>query len=217
MKGRRRLKRPCGRTLLLLWVVIGLSQGIHAEENEGRIRNRLAREELQLARTPALYFVIALESGTIALKSRGMTLREWKIVGLQTWGDPPRPVALTLQKKSALFPPKRTKIKPAANEEEAAAFEPDALELKDMPSRFSLFLSDGMRIYVRGRTSGFFPRLGAIGHFFSWYVWAPMSNLFFEARKKPFAALDIKLAGKEDAQALYWAFPDGIKGLVYPF
>jgi hypothetical protein len=212
----KRIQRPRLRSGLLLCIIIGLSQGLHSQEIGGLIENRLAKEELQLARTPSLYFIISLKSGTISLKSRGMTLQEWRMAGLHAWGDPPRPIALTLQKKSALFPPKRTKIKPAADEEEAAAYEPDALELKDMPSRFSLFMSGGMRIYVRSGASGFFPRLGTLGHFFAWYVWAPVSNLFSEIRKRPFAAFDIKLADKEDAQALYWAFPDGIKGLISP-
>ena len=211
-----RKKRSGLLVLILFWAIGGLAAGIHAGESGELIRNRLAKEELKLAGSPSLYFIIALKSGTISLKSRGMTLREWKISGLHAWGDPPRPTALTIRKKSALFPPKRTKIKPAANEEEAAAYEPDALELKDMPSRFSLFLSDGMRIYVRAGVNGSVPRLGTIGHFFAWHVWAPMSNLFSELRNKPFSALDIRLADKEDVQALYWAFPDGIKGLVYP-
>jgi hypothetical protein len=210
-------KKRSGLLVLILFCAIsGLTPGIHAGESGELIRNRLAKEELKLAGTPSLYFIIALQSETISLKSRGVTLREWKISGLRAWGDPPRPTALTILKKSALFPPKRTKIKPAANEAEAAAYEPDALELKDMPSRFSLFLSDGMRIYVRAGVDGFVPRLGTVGHFFAWYVWAPMSNLFSDLRNKPYSALDIKLADKKDVQALYWAFPDGIKGLVYP-
>jgi hypothetical protein len=201
---------------LLLFIVIGLSRGVLAQEKGPLIQNRLVKEELQLARTPSLYFIIYLKSKMIALKSRGMTLREWKIDGLHRWGDPPPPEAMTLQKKSTLFPPKRTKIKPAASEEEAAAFEPDALELKDMPSRFTLFLNDGMQIYVRARARGFLPHLGSVGHFFAWYVWAPMTSLFFEIRNKPHAALDITLAEKEDVRALYWAFHDGLKGLIYP-
>ncbi len=201
---------------LLLFIVIGLSGGGLAQEKDPLIQNRLAKEELQLARTPSLYFIIYLKSKTIALKSRGMPLREWKIDSLHRWGDPPPPEAMTLQKKSTLFPPKRTKIKPAASEEEAAAFEPDALELKDMPSRFTVFLSDGMQIYVRARARGFLPRLGSIGHFFAWYVWAPMTNLYSAIRKKPQAALDIVLAENEDSRALYWAFHDGLKGLIYP-
>ncbi len=212
----RRAGRRLPRTVLPLIIALGLSQGIIAQEKAPVIQNRLAREELELAKSPSLYFIFYLKSKTIALKSRGMTLREWKVDRFRAWGDPPPPEALTLRKKSTLFPPKRTKIKPAANEEEAAAYEPEALELKDMPSRFTLYMSGGMRVYVRTGARGLLPRLGSIGHFLSWYVWAPITNLSFEIRKKRYAALEVMLAGKQDAQALYWAFADGLEGLIYP-
>lgn len=213
------LKKNSQRRLLkalALAIIISSSPGILAQEKTLLIQNRLAKEELQLARTPSLYFVAYLKSGVIVLKSRGMILREWKIDKQAAWGDPPPPGPLTLQKKSTLFPPKRTKIKPAASEEEAAAFEPDALELRDMPSRFTLFMSGGVQIQVRAKAEGIFPRLGNLGHFLSWYIRAPLTNLSCELRKKPFWALEIKLTNKLDAQALYWAFPDGLKGLLYP-
>jgi hypothetical protein len=85
-----------------------------------------------------------------------------------------------------------------------------------MPSRFALFLSGGLRIHIRPKARGFFPRLGGLGHFVSWYVWSPLTNLFSKMRKKPFGALDIMLTDKESAQAIYWTFPEGLKGLIYP-
>lgn len=204
------------RGALSLVVFFGLAHSLCAQAEAPIIENRLAREEFQLARTPSLYFIIYLKTGKIFLKSRGMILREWEVVSYRVWGGPLSPESVTLQKKSTLFPPKRTRIKPAENEEEAAVFEPDALELKDMPSRFSLFLTGGTRIYIRPKARGFFPRLGNIGHLFAWYVGAPLTNLTFELRKKPFAAIEVVLPQKEDAQALYWAFPEGVKGLIYP-
>lgn len=201
---------------LSLIVFSGLAHGLYAQAEAPFVENRLVREELKLARTPSLYFVIYLKTGKIFLKSRGMILREWEVLSYHVWGGPLSAEAVTLRKKSTLFPPKRTKIKPAESEEEAAVFEPDALELRDMPSRFSLFLTNGTRVYVRPKAKGFFPRLGNIGHLFAWYVWAPLTNLTFELRKRPFAAFEIVLPQKEDVQALYWAFPDGIKGLIYP-
>ena len=206
-------KRIGGLLSLMMFVV--LVQGLRAQDQVFLIENRLAREELQLARTPSLYFIVNLKTGTISLKSRGMILQEWKIESWHSWGGALSPDALTLQKKSTLFPPKRTRIKPAAGEEDAV-FEPDALELKDMPSRFSLFMTGGLRIYVRPKADGFLPRLGNFGPFLAWYVGAPLLNLSSELRKKPFAALEIVLFKKEDCRALYWAFPDGVKGLVYP-
>ncbi|MGB7294080.1 MAG: hypothetical protein WBC70_00690 [Candidatus Aminicenantales bacterium] len=212
---RRARQRRLGRALIFI-VAIGLFHGGFAQEKVPLIQNRLAKEELQLAGSRSLYFIIYLQTGVLALKSRGLILREWRIEKHNSWGDSPPLESVTLQKKSTLFPPKRTRIKPAANEEEAAAFEPEALELKDMPARFTLYLRAGMRIYVRAKADGFFPRLGNLGHFFAWYVWAPLTNLSSELRKKPSAALQIILLHKEDAQSLYWALPDGIKGLIYP-
>lgn len=214
-ESRRAGQRRLGRALICI-IACGLFHGGLAQEKNLLIQNRLAKEELQLAGSPSLYFVIYLETGMIILKSRGLTLQEWKIEKHNSWGDAPPLESVTLQKKSTLFPPRRTRIKPPDNEEEAAAFELDALELKDMPARFTLYLGEGMRIYVRAKADGFFPRLGNIGHFFAWYVWAPMTNLSSELRQKPFAALQIVLSHKEDAQSLYWALPDGIKGLIYP-
>ena len=216
MTGSRRGRRLGAPWAAVLVFAASLFQGVQAQEITPLIQNRLAKEELQLARSPSLYFIIYLRTGVVALKSRGMVLQEWKIDKDNSWGDPPPPESVTLQKKSTLFPPKRTRIKPAKSEEEAAAFEPDALEIKDMPSRFTLYLSEGMRIYVRARADGFFPRLGNMGHFFAWYVGAPLTNLYSELRNKPFAALRVVLLRKEDAQSLYWALPDGIRGLIYP-
>jgi hypothetical protein len=214
---------PFGRTIrgwgfraLLVFCLLYSSFPAWAGDQTASLQNRLAKEELLLAKSPALYFIVYLKSKAIALKSRGMILQEWKVQSLHAWGDAPPLGALTLAKKSTLFPPKRTKIKPAANEEDAATFELDALELKDMPARFTLFLSGGIRILVRPKARGFFPRLGNFGHLIAWNLWVPLKNLSFRLRKKPFAAIDIKLEKKADGQALYWALPDGVKGLVFP-
>jgi hypothetical protein len=122
-----------------------------------------------------------------------------------------------LEKKTTLNPPQRTKIKPAATEEEAAAFELEALELKDMPSRFTLFLTGNIRISIRTKPSGLLPRLRDLGHIVAWNLGVPLNNLAFRLKNRPFGAIDIKLEKKEDGQSLYWALPDGIKGLVFPF
>jgi hypothetical protein len=201
--------------LLLLTVsrVIGWAQPKPSPAEE----NRLLKEELVLAKTPSLYFLIFLKSKTIALKSRGIILQEWKIESLHHWGDILPLGALTIEKKSTLFPPKRTKIEPGPEPENTSTtFELDALELKDMPSSFVIFLEQGIRLYVRPKPEKFIPRIGSIGHFFAWYVWVPVRNLGCRIKKKPYSAIDIKLSKKEDAQSLYWTLADGLKGLIYP-
>ena len=196
--------------------VLALSLPVWGVDQTTSLQNRLAQEEIVLAKTPSLYFIVYLKSKVIALRSRGMTLQEWKVQSIHAWGEAPPLSALTLVKKSTLFPPKRAKIKPAAKEEEAATFELEALELKDMPSRFTLFLSGGIGLSIRPMARGLFPSLGNFGHVLAWNLWVPLRNLSFRVRKKPFAAIDIKLEKKEDGQAVYWALPDGVKGLVFP-
>jgi hypothetical protein len=199
---------------LAVFVVLSSSLAAQNEDQRPFLENRLAKEELLLAKTPTLYFIVYLKSKTVVLKSRGMNLQEWKIRSVHTWGDALPLSALSLEKKSTL--PKRTKIQPAAPEEDPTKFELDALELKDMPSRFTLFLSGGIRVQVRPKAKGFFPRLGNFGHFIAWNVWMPLKNLSHRMKKRPFSAIDLKLEKKEDGQAIFWAFPDGIKGLVFP-
>jgi hypothetical protein len=201
---------------LVVFCLLWISLPARGDDRTVYFEKTLAKEELLLARTPSLYFIVYVKSKTIALRSRGMTLQEWKVKGVHAWGKEAPLDALTLEKKSTLFPPKRAKIKPAANEGEDATFELEALELKDMPSRFTLFLSRGVRVYVRSQARGFFPRLGNLGHLLAWNLWVPLKNLSFRLIKKPFGAIDIKLEKKEDSQAVYWAFHDGIKGLIFP-
>ena len=211
-----RMMGGCGFRVLAVVCVLSSSVPAWGADQTASFENRLAKEELVLAKTPSLYFIVYLKSKMIALRSRGMTLHKWEVESIRVWGDAPPLSALTLEKKSTLFPPKRAKIKPAAKEEEAATFELETLELKDMPSRFTLFLSGGIRVFVRRNAGGFFPRLGNLGHLIVWNLWLPLKNLSFELKKKPFAAIDIRLEKKEDGQAIYWALPDGVKGLVFP-
>ena len=83
-----------------------------------------------------------------------------------------------------------------------------------MPSKFTLFLSGGIRIYSAPRQKAFSPawqlrlfrRLEHLG---------PPGEPFVQDEKEAFAAIDIKLEKKEDGQAVFWAFPDGTKGLGF--
>ena len=198
------------------------------------LEDRFLREDLDLAKTSSLYFVIHLKSRTMSLRAGGLTLKEWKIAGLRRWG-PPQPFdPLAIEKKSTLFPPKRTEIIPTTEEqaEQAQAEaekadkkkkeqptqppELEALELKDMPSSFTLFMSDGTRVYFRPRAKKFLTRMGSFGHSLSWYSWVPLKNLWFRLKKKPFSAIDIKLEAAEDCESTYWSLTEGAKGLIFP-
>jgi hypothetical protein len=177
--------------------------------------NKRLKEELSLAKLPALYFILDLEGKKISLRSRGMVLQQWTIESVHSWGQQPALGVLTVTKKSALFAPKRKKITPGEAEQQGDKFELDALELKDMPSSYAFYLDKGIYLYFRAKPERFISRVGNIGHFFVWYLWVPLRNLAFEIKKKPFTAIDVKLSSKEDSQGIYWSFSEGIKGLFF--
>jgi hypothetical protein len=198
------------------------------------LQDRFLREDLALAKSSSLYFVIQLKSGTMSLRAGGVTLKEWKVVGVRLWGGPHPLEPLTIEKKSTLFPPKRTEIKPATEEEEEQAQaqaakagqktedekpktpELEALELKDMPASFMLLMSDSTRVYFRPKAHKFLSRVASFGHSLSWYLWVPLKNLWLRLNKKPFSAIDIKLESPEDCQSIYWSLAEGAKGLIFP-
>jgi hypothetical protein len=203
------------KLLLVLWIILAAVVGFADEYSELARKNRLLKEEFALAKNPGLYFIFDLKNKQILLKARGILLEEWKIEKLQRWGDPPPLGALTLEKKSALFPPRRAKIKPA-DEEAGDTFELDALELKDMPSAFTLYMDRGISVYVSPKPQSFLSRTANLGHSLVWYLGVPLKNLWLELRKKSFAAIEVRLTDTEKARALYWALADGTKGIILP-
>jgi hypothetical protein len=201
---------------ILLLTMLSFSLPVYGEKSQSlELKNKLLKEELALARTSSSYFIIDLQARVVQLKACGLTLREWKIDGLRRWGDPVPLQTVTLEKKSALFAPERKKIKPGANQE-GGNFELDVLELKDMPSSFSLYMDRGLYVYIRPRPDNLLSRAWEIGRFLRWYSWIPLKNLWFEVRKKPLTALDIRVSNKREVKSLYWALIEGFKGLIYP-
>lgn len=201
------------------------------------LQDRFLREDLALAKASSLYFVIQLRSRTMSLRAGGVTLREWPVAGIRSWGAPHPLEPLIIEKKSTLNPPKRTEIIPMTEEEEEAkakaeaqeqaaktkkeeekpkAPEPDALELKDMPSSFMFVMSDNTRIYFRPKARGFAPRIAAFGHSLKWYLWVPLKNLRLRLKKEPFSAIEIRLESPEDCQSIFWSLAEGSKTLVFP-
>ncbi len=170
--------------------------------------------ELTLARKPQTYFVFRLEDKKILLKARGIVLREWDMEKVRCFGDsiPLKPVALN--KKITLFPPKRESIKPG-NKDEKDEFKIESLELKDMPSRYTLFMDQGISIQVRPKPGSFFSRLATAWRSFKWHTIPPLKMVLLSARKKPFTALDVVLKSKQETQALFWALAEGSECILY--
>ncbi|MGB9836594.1 MAG: hypothetical protein ACPLRX_07635 [Candidatus Saccharicenans sp.] len=201
--------------------------------------NKFLEQELLLAKNPQYYFVINLKEKKIELRARGMVLKSWTARDIKYLG-PAVPIEIvTLTQKTALKPPKRLLINPAENQNksEAAArseenkdkkkesekagatsgsnpsdnFELQALEITDMPSSYELVLSNGLEVAVRtlGKETARQRK-----ELVSWYILRPVRNLFSGGKtEKP--RLIIYFDKERDAQGIYWAFIDGLKGLIW--
>ncbi len=190
------------------------------------LENQHLASELVLAGKPRFYLVFDLASSRVLLKARGRTFRSWDIRSLSFWGTGVPPSPLTLESRSALFGPHRVTIEPVPAEETAAeadstgeiptpgTFEVEALELPDMPSSYSLNLSQGVRISVAPTARGIFAGIRRFLHAVWWNAALPLRALWWKIWGKPFVAIEMVLE-KEDARALYWAFPEGSEALIH--
>lgn len=205
-------------SLLVFLLFFALRSNVQPQEKQETaelfLRSQVLKAELELASKPSLYFLLNLKEKKLALKARGMVLKEWKLDQVKRWGLHPPVRILTLEKKSALFAPKRKKIKPGETQNRGS-FELETLELKDMPTIYTLRFSEGLKIYVRPNLKTLPGYLARVGFFFRWYGWFPLQNLFFQIKKKPVMLLEITTASPEDAKAIYWGLLEGIKGLVF--
>lgn len=194
---------------------------------------RLATE-YSLAKESQFYFVLDVQARKLELRVRGLVLRSWPLQGIRFWGDPDFAGTVELVRKSALKAPERIVIKPGEAEgaeegdgtsgaaTQAAAAEPatsgeydlEALELKDMPKRFSLDFDNGLHVQVLAKNGGTPRFLGALADAWHWHVDLPLRNLFGSRNGKKISELKLAFENDQDAQAIYWHFFDGINGLI---
>jgi len=169
--------------------------------------------ESELAKEPHFYFVLDILGKNLELRVKGMALRSWKLGSMRFWGKPAFSKTVQLVKKSTLKPPKRNVILPgeaAVTAKDPSKFELEALELKDMPRSFSLDFDNGLQVSVRTNERG----LKAFKEAVRWYGLLPVRNYFSARNGKPLSVLEIKFENEKDAQAIYWIFFEGIKGVV---
>lgn len=178
---------------------------------------RVLEAELSLARGRDCYLIVDIGAKRIYLKAKGVVLREWEIRKARKWGIPLSLEPVVLKKKSALFPPKREKVKPHEAKSESGAFELEALEVTDMPKSFTLTLDRNISLYIRPHTEGLFSKITEIPHLVKWYVWCPLRTVFLSLKKDSFHALDLVLTSELDAQSLYWVLPEGTKIAIFSF
>jgi len=128
--------------------------------------------EYSLAKDSNFYFVLDVLGRKLELRVRGMVLRSWPFQSMRFWGRPEFSGNVELVRKTALKAPKRIVIKPGAEAEKveaapppaakpsgtgaapgnAAEFDLEALELKDMPKNFALDFDNGLHILVKVKT-----------------------------------------------------------------
>jgi len=186
----------------------------HADNREKLAReNRLIERELSLAKKSNLYFVFDLEGKTIQIKANGLILKEFPVHDMRVWGSSLPWNSLVLEKKSTFVKPRRKRIRPVKHEE-TDNFEIQALELGDMPSRYTLVL--GKRVYVSVKPHrGFSSEAGNAASSLKNAICRPFMAFWFGVRGKPYTTLDVFLE-KKDAMALYWSFHEGTEGILYP-
>lgn len=179
-------------------------------------KGRLLAHELKLAMQGKAYIILDTTLKRIYLKNRGITLREFDIIDTSHWGERKwvsGPIALL--KKKSLFKPERKEVKPPPKDVEPVDTPPlEFLELKDMPSNYTLLFEKGVSISVRAT-----PGEGVIG--WSKYLFLSMlrhihysfRTVWNYMRGKPFTMIELTM-NKEDAQALFWTLQEGTNILI---
>ncbi len=205
--------RPAARWMLVLMTA---ACGAFAQQTDKASLARRQQEltaESDLAREPKFYFVLDVRERNLELRVKGMALRTWKLSSMRFWGQPAFSKTVQLVKKSTLTPPQRNVIKPgeATATKDPARFELEALELKDMPRSFSLEFDNGLHLSVKAQATG----LRGLADAFNWYAVLPVKNFFSTRNGQPLSDLELSFENEKDAQAIYWIFFEGIKGLVY--
>jgi len=226
------MRKPAAIAVLM---TIGLAMTVGAAPADkatlAKKQNSL-NSEYALAKESQFYFVLDVLGRKLELRVRGMVLRSWPLQSMRFWGRPDFSGNVGLVRKTTLKAPQRIIIKPGGEEKAAPApaasdkpaasatpanpaeFELEALELKDMPKRFSLDFDNGLHVTVRSKNAGSGGLLRALGEAWGWYVNLPLKNLLGRGEGKGLSELELIFDGDKDAQAIYWHFFDGIKGII---
>jgi hypothetical protein len=201
--------------LILLFIFLLAAPASAGDDPRRYIReNRLLQEELVLARKGGIYFVFNLNEKIAHIKARGIPLKELRMIDVRCWGSPVAGSAYRLIGKSAFFKPDRETIKPGEGKKNDR-FEIEALELADMPSRYTLVFDGGMKIWIGPTTEGIATGMGNVFHAAMRLFIRPISTLWHALRRKPYTAIDIAL-DQNDARAIYWSLPEGASAIIYP-
>jgi hypothetical protein len=186
--------------------------------------------EYGLAKDSNFYFVFDVLGRKLELRVRGMVLRTWPLQAMRFWGRPDLAGSVALVRKTTLKAPERIVIKPGGEEEAvpepaapaaksaapatAADFDVEALELRDMPKKFSFDFDNGLHVTIKAKNAGERGFAGTLTDAWRWYVDLPLRNLFGSRGGKAISELELTFDEEKDAQSIYWHFFDGIKGII---
>jgi len=194
-----------------------IGQKIRALKDE----NSLLEAELRLASKGTSYIVLDLRTESdsvpvrINLKNRGIVLREFDLDRIRyrrTKGLVIEPIPLI--KKMAFFHPKRKEIRPHKPEDWADTIsQVDFLELKDMPSNYTLSFGKGLFISITGQPKGLISRFIYLISSILIHIRYSLTIVWNHLWKNEFAVIEIMM-GKEDAQSLYWSLQEGMSIVV---
>jgi hypothetical protein len=208
---------------LLLAAVCAWPSSAQGQENGDLVRQQESlSSEYGLARAPSFYFVLDVAGRKLELRVRGMALRSWPLSSLRFWGKPAFQGNVELKEKSALKTPERIVIRPAEageqdegpKEEGAGEFDVEALELKDMPESFRLEFDNGLNVYVRSSGGSAGGLGGRLWSSWRWYFWLPVRSFIGWGKGNERSWLELTFEDKRDAQAIYWHFFKGIRGII---
>ncbi len=202
----------CLRWMPLLFILLTSSEAVSGENDCPKQANGLLATELRIAQTPQIYSIFDLKNTKICLKARGLLLRELRIDAFRVWGNLPAVKAATLTRKSALFSPKRVLVNPKAGDDEAQP-SVETLELKDMPTNYTLVLEGNISISVRPKPTSLLSSLWSIRYPVQWHLARPVLTVWRALWRKPFTSIEIVLE-ERDARSLYWSFLEGMKAIV---
>jgi hypothetical protein len=190
--------------------------------------------EYSLAKDSNFYFVLDVLGRKLELRARGMVLRSWPFESMRFWGRPEFAGNVELVRKTALKAPKRIIIKPGGEAEKVeatpapapkppgtvaapadpAAFDLEALELKDMPKMFSIDFDNGLQMQIKAKAAASGGLWGSMRESWRWYVDLPLRHLFGPHTGTGLAVLELTFDNDKDAQSIYWHFFEGIKGII---
>jgi hypothetical protein len=199
--------------LPLLLILLTSREAVSGEKDTLKHENQLLETELRIAQTPQIYSIVDLKNKKIRLKARGLLLSEWSIEAFRVWGSLPAVKAATLIRKSALFSPKRVLVNPKTNDDEEQPTM-ETLELKDMPTVYTLVLEGNTLISVRPKPTHLLSSLWSIRYPVQWYLARPIQTVWHAVWRKPFTFIELVLE-EGDARSLYWSFLEGMSAIVF--